>query len=534
MSQNDEHKAGIAPGKVYLVGAGPGDPGLLTLRGAELLGRADVVVHDHLAAPALLDLAPASARRIYVGKIGPKHALKQEEINSLLVQEALAGHTVVRLKGGDPYIFGRGGEEALELKKAGLKFEVVPGVTSAVAAAAAAGIPLTHRDMSSQAVIMTGREKPGKERSDHDWAALAAMGTLSAVMGAENLPQIVQNLLSAGKDPATPAALVQWGTTPRQRTVAGPLKDIAALAKRDAVGAPALLVVGRTVNLRPSLNWFEDRPLWGRTVLVTRTREQAGELSRALRELGADVIEKPAIKIEKINPNPRLLRAFDELSDYKHLILTSPNGASIFMEALLESGRDGRALAGLNIAVLGPGTAKALAAFGLKADLTPEEFIAEGLIKSFQELPRGRCLLARAEEGRDVLPKSLSDLGFEIDLIPIYRTMTPVWPDVEFSFSRNSESSESSETSEASKSSAAGNRRPDLATLTSASTAKGLAAHVPPAERSSLPVASIGPITTKAAEEAGFAVVAEAKTATIAALTEAVINYFTSGDGRSS
>ena len=278
------------PGTVYLVGAGPGDPGLMTIRGAQLLGRADTVVYDYLATPELLDLAPKGAKRIYVGKTGSNHTLKQWEINELLVAEALAGRTVVRLKGGDPYIFGRGAEEAMRLGEAGVPFEVVPGITSAIAAAGAAGIHLTHRDFASQVGILTGHEKPGKTASALDFGALAKMGTLSAVMGAQNLWSVLSRLVSAGKDPDTPAALVEWGATPRQRVAVATVGTLAAEAEKVGLSSPALLVVGQVVSLRDKLNWFEKRPLFGKRILVTRTREQAGRLSAKLRELGAEVL----------------------------------------------------------------------------------------------------------------------------------------------------------------------------------------------------------------------------------------------------
>jgi uroporphyrinogen III methyltransferase/synthase len=493
-------QSSVKRGSVYLVGAGPGDPGLITRRGAEVLGRAEVVVHDYLAAPELLDLAPATARRIYVGKKGSQHTLSQPEINRLLIGEAQAGHTVVRLKGGDPYIFGRGGEEALELKRAGLYFEVVPGVTSAIAAAACAGVPLTHRDISSQAVLLTGHEKPGKSASSHDWPALAAMGTLSLVMGAENLPRIAQNLIEAGKSARTPSVLIQWGATDRQRTVSGPLGELPEIARRAGLGAPALLVIGQVVSLREELNWFESRPLWGRNILVTRTKAQAGELSGRLRELGARVLEKPTIKIEPLVPSPHSDQVISRLKTFKYLLLTSPNGADLFMGALRAGGLDSRALCGLTIAVIGPGTQRVMTAHGLTADIMPKVYTAEGLAAAMSPLAPGRCLLARAEEARDILPLFLSDLGFEVELLPLYRTTSPALePDLTETL--------------------------DLATLTSASTARGLAEGLPLYRRALIPVASIGPITTAAARELGFKVAAEAKTSTIESLVDAVTSY---------
>jgi uroporphyrinogen III methyltransferase/synthase len=491
---------------VYLVGAGPGDPGLLTLRGAQILARAQTVVHDYLAAPELLDLAPKEARKIYAGKIGSRHAMRQDEINALLVSEAMAGRAVVRLKGGDPYVFGRGGEEALELEKAGVPFEVVPGVTSAIAAASAAGIPLTHRDLASQVGILTGHEKPGKEASAHDFGALARLGTLSVVMGAENLPFICRSLAEAGKSQDTPAALIQWGATSRQRVVAATLGTLPMEAAKAGLGSPALLVVGEVVGLRDRLCWFEKRPLFGKTVLVTRTREQSGRLAAALRELGAGVLERPAIEIKPVSPNPALDVALEGLSRYRYLILTSPNGASIFMKALWASGRDARALAGLRIAVIGPGTAEALAAFGLAPDLMPARFVAESLAEAFKGQPPGTALLARAREARDVLASNLRDLGFALDVVPLYDTLAADWTEPS-----PSEELRGDDWLE----------RIDLATLTSASTAKGLAQHIPMDRRACLPVASIGPITSMAAADLGFKVAREARISTIEGRVEA-------------
>lgn len=511
---------GKKPAMVYLVGAGPGDPGLLTLRGAQVLGRADVVVYDYLASPELLNLAPKGARKIYAGKTGANHTLKQVEINELLVSEARAGNVVVRLKGGDPYVFGRGAEEALWLSEAGVGFEVVPGVSSAIAAAAAAGIPLTHRDLGSQIGILTGHEKPGKEASALDFGALARMGTLSVVMGASSLETILANLASAGKDPATPAAMVEWGATSRQKVVASTVGDLAREAKAAGLTSPALLVVGEVVALRDRLNWFEKRPLFGKRILVARTREQAGRLSMALRELGAEVLERPAIEIRPIEPNPGLGAALANLPGYGYLILTSPNGAKVFMGALFGHGLDSRGLHGLRIAAIGPGTAEVLAGYGLKVDLMPVRFVAEGLVELFGSLPPGRCLLARAREARDVLITGLRGLGFDLDLVPLYETLTADWSGFEklsFIDYNNGHSVE--------KIDPKGSIPVDLVTLTSASVASGLARHVPVGDRARVRAVSIGPITTQAARDLGFTVVSEASEATVGALVEATLGY---------
>jgi uroporphyrinogen III methyltransferase/synthase len=445
------------------------------------------------------------ARAIYVGKEGADHTLTQEAINELLVKEGLAGNSVVRLKGGDPYIFGRGGEEALRLAEAGVPFEVVPGVSSTCAAAAYAGIPLTHRDLSSQAVLITGHERPDRDGSAHSWKALAAIGTLVAVMGRERLPEICRSLVEAGKDPHTPAALVEWGTTARQRTAAGTLSDLPGKADAMNIRPPALFVCGKVVSLRARLGWFETRALWGRKIAVTRTRAQAGKLASALRELGASVDERPVIEIRPIDPNPGLDRAISRLDSYRWLVFTSPNGADIFLKALFAKGLDARALHALRVAAIGPGTAAAMRPYGLVPDLTPDKYVAEGLVEAFREEAPGPLLLARASKARDVLPEGLAALGFEVDLVPLYDTANPS-PDPAWDPAES-----------------------DLVTLTSASCAQGLAKAVPEASRGRVKTASIGPVTTKAARELGFGVAVESPVSTIPALVEAIALHFKSG-----
>ena len=490
-------------GIVYLVGAGPGSPGLLTLRGAELLKRAEVLVYDYLAAPEIMELVPDNCRRIYVGKQSGNHAKSQEEINRLLVEEARAGNVVVRLKGGDPYIFGRGGEEAQELYQAGIVFEVVPGISSTIGAAAYAGIPLTHRDFNSQVAIITGHEKPGKPESAHDWEALAKMGTISMVMGVKNLPHVCARLMEAGRPADSPAALIQWGTACRQRTLVGTLADIAVQAEAENIEPPALFVSGGVVALREQLNWFERLPLFGRKILVTRSRKQASRLSEALSEVGAEVWERPTIDIQPIDDPMYFHSVFSRIEDFGWLVFTSPNGAELFLKQLLADGRDMRALGGLKIAVVGPGTAKALEAFSLKADLMPRgEYVAEGLLAALVEagVKDQKVLLARAEEGREVLPEGLTRAGAVLTDLPVYRTVNPVWPEPLPGL-------------------------PDLATFTSSSTATGLAAMIPLEERKNYPAASIGSITTKTAEGLGFKVVVEAEKSTIDGLVKAVAGY---------
>lgn len=501
-----DDRAAARPGRgiVYLVGAGPGDPGLLTLRGAELLKRAEVLVYDYLAAPEIMKFVPESCRRIYVGKQSGNHAKSQDEINRILLEEALAGQVVVRLKGGDPYIFGRGGEEAQELNKAGVAFEVVPGISSTVGAAAYAGIPLTHRDYNSQVAIITGHEKPDKSESAHDWAALAKMGTISMVMGVRNLANTCEKLIEAGRPADSPAALIQWGATSRQRTVTGTLSDIDKKAEAENMGPPCLFVSGGVVELRQQLNWFERRPLFGRRILVTRSRSQASRLSQALNELGGEVWERPAIDIEPLGDPLYFETVFSRLNDYQWLLFTSPNGVDIFMKRLLEGGRDARALGGLKIAVLGPGTAEALKAFSLNADLMPKgKYVGEGLLEAVASAGvKGlKVLLARAQGGRDVLPRGLVEAGAELTDLSVYKTVNPVWSE-------------------------ALPGTPDLVTFTSSSTVTGLAAMVPLGERKKYPAASIGPITTNTAREQGFEVLVEAKEPTVDSLATAVAEHF--------
>ena len=514
-------------GIVYLVGAGPGDPGLLTLRGAQLIKRAEVLVYDYLASPKILDLAPADCRRVYVGKMSGNHAKTQDEINDILVKEAKEGRVVVRLKGGDPYVFGRGGEEAQELHKAGIVFEVAPGISSTIAAAAYAGIPLTHRDFTSQAALATGHERADQEQSaqdsadpdalhgrrdgakpprGHDWTALAGMGTISMVMGVKNLSHICQSLIEAGKPADTPAALVQWGTTSRQRTLVGVLADLAQKAEEAQIGPPALFVAGGVVGLRDELNWFERRPLFGKRILVTRSREQASRLSEALEELGAEVWERPTIAIEPIVDQMYLKTTFDHLPDCDWLVFTSPNGVKIFLKNLFDGGRDSRALGGVKIAVIGPGTAEALKSYGLKPDLTPDEYVAESLLEALKEkgVKGKKIILPRALDGRDVLPQGLTEAGAKVADLAVYKTVNPVWAEPLPG-------------------------TPDLVTFTSSSTASGLAALVPQEERKNYRAASIGPITTKTAKELGFPVIVEAEKSTVEHLVLAVARCLKDG-----
>jgi uroporphyrinogen III methyltransferase/synthase len=401
-------------GIVHLVGAGPGDPGLLTVRAVELIAAADVILYDRLIPPEALSHARPDAEIVYVGKQGEGPQVPQDDTHRLLLEHARAGRRVVRLKGGDPFVFGRGGEEALVLREAGIPFEVVPGVTAGIAVPAYAGIPVTHRDVASGVAFVTGHEDPAKPESAIDWAALAAFpGTLVFYMGVRTLPRIAERLVAEGRPPSQPVAVVERGTLSGQRTVVATLADVEARAREEGIRAPAITVVGEVVAMREQLAWLEHRPLHGRTVAVMRARAQASALAARLRSLGATVIEAPAIRIEPLDtPVP-------PLGGYDLVCVTSPNGA----ERLLDRLRDARELAGRTVAAIGPGTAAALRARGVEPDVVPERAVAEGLVEALAGVPAERVLVARAAEGRDVLPDALRERGAHVDVLPLYRTV---------------------------------------------------------------------------------------------------------------
>ncbi len=401
-------------GIVHLVGAGPGDPGLLTVRAVELIAAADVILYDRLIPPEALAHARPEAEIVYVGKQGEGPQFPQDDTHRLLLEHARAGRRVVRLKGGDPFVFGRGGEEALVLREAGIPFEVVPGVTAGIAAPAYAGIPVTHRDVASGVAFVTGHEVPDKPESAIDWPALAAFpGTLVFYMGVRTLPRIAERLVAGGRPPTQAAAVIEQGTLPGQRTVLATLADIADRAQEERIRAPAITLVGEVAAMREQLAWLEHRPLHGRTVAVTRARAQASALAARLRALGATVIEAPAIRIEPLDtPLPPLNR-------YDLVCVTSPNGAELLLDRL----RDARELAGRTVAAIGPGTAAALRARGIEPDVVPDRAVAEGLVEALEDVPAERVLVARAAEGRDVLPDALRARGAHVDLLPLYRTV---------------------------------------------------------------------------------------------------------------
>ncbi len=483
---------------VFLVGAGPGDPGLLTLRGAEVLGQADVVVYDRLSVEALLDLAPPGAERISVGKAPGKVTMAQEDINALLVERGLAGEWVVRLKGGDPFVFARGGEEAAALQGAGVPFEVVPGITSAIAAPAYAGIPVTLRHSSTSFTVVTGHEDPSVgDDGSVDWRAVAQVGgTIVILMGVARIGRIAAELMAAGRSPDTPVAAVRWGTRPEQHTVRATL---ATIADQD-LATPSVIVVGDVAA--EDLSWFERRPLFGKRVVVTRTREQASQLVVALRDAGAEPVEVPVIEVvEPADQGSALAAAARQLHIYDWVVLTSPNGARRLLEAVATSGGDGRWFAGTKLAAIGPGTAAALTKRGLRADLVPERFVAEALLEAFPSGP-GRVLLARAEVARDVLPDGLEAKGWDVHVVDAYRTL-PV-PQTE--------------------SARVALQDADVITFTSSSTVErfveafGVDA-VPPV------VACIGPITADTARAYGLTVDVEAEVHSIRGLVTALVRW---------
>jgi len=501
-------------GKVYLVGAGPREPDLVTVRAVECLKKADVVIYDFLAAPDLLKHVPEGAETIYVGKKGGNHTLSQDKINEVIVARAKQGHTIVRLKGGDPFIFGRGGEEAEVLAEAGIPFEVVPGVTSAVAAPAYAGIPLTHRLYTSSVAFVTGHEDPTKKRSSIDWAKLATgVGTLVFLMGVKNLANIAEKLMTAGRDPKTPVALVRWGTTPQQTTVVGTLDTIVAKVQAAGLKPPATIVVGEVIKLRDTLNWFEKRALFGKTVVITRARAQASELVRRLTDLGAACLECPTIKVVPPEDGSPLDTAIDNLGTYDWLVFTSANGVSFFFERLYEKDKDVRALKDVSTAAIGPATAKRLRDFGFKSDIIPESYQAESVVEAFKQEPMNgkRVLLPRAKEARPVLPVELRKMGAIVDEIAAYQT-EQARENVDVLIKRLEEDSI------------------DLLTFTSSSTVRNFKALLPHDRFESLikgvTVASIGPITADTAKELGFKVDIMAQDYTIDGLCEAILKHY--------
>ena len=496
--------AAARPGVVYLVGAGPGDPGLMTARSLELIASADAILHDRLIPAGALAGARPDAELIYVGKAPGAVAMEQAEIERTMARIALEGRSVVRLKGGDPFVFGRGGEEAETLADAGVPFEVVPGVTAGIAASAYAGIPVTHRDDASAVAFVTGHEDPEKPESAIDWPALAAFpGTLVLYMGVKNLPAISARLIEAGRDPAEPAAAVERGTHPGQRTVvatAATLPDAVAEAR---LGAPAILLFGPVAARRERIGWLESRPLHGRRIVVTRARAQASGLAATLRGLGAEVIELPAIRIEPRLDTPEVAAMLDGIHAYALICVTSPNGAELLLEALAGRGLDGRALANATLAAIGPGTARALREHGLIADVVPPRSIAESLVEALEDVEvDGRpVLVARAAEARDVLPEALAARRAQVDVVPLYETV------------RDEASDEAIERA----------ADADYVTFTSSSTVRLFSETVGDRFPATARIASIGPVTSATVRELGREVDVEAERHDPNGLVEALV-----------
>jgi uroporphyrinogen III methyltransferase / synthase len=495
-------------GIVHLVGAGPGDPGLATQRALELIERADAIVHDRLVARELLERARPGAELIDAGKRPGDPGIGQEGVNRLLVELARSGKRVVRLKGGDPFVFGRGAEEAEVLEEAGVAFEIVPGVTAGVAAPAYAGIPVTHRDEASAVAFVTAHEDRVKPESALDWAALAAFpGTLVFYMGVRTLPTVASRLIEHGRAPTEPAAVIERGTLPGQRVVSAPLAEIAGRAEAEAIRPPALTVVGSVAALRERLAWLERAPLFGRKVVITRARAQASGLARALAELGAEVVEAPAIRIEPRLDGAGVARAVAALAagEFDVVCLTSPNGAELLLEALADAGHDARAFAGATVAAIGPGTAAALGRQGLRADVVPERSIAESLAAELVEkgVTGRRVLIARAAEARDVLPDELEKAGATVEVVTLYETVRD----------------ELGEPERAAISDA------DYVTFTSSSTVRNFVEAL--GGRDGLPerarIVSIGPVTSATARELGVRVDVEAERHDIDGLVDALL-----------
>ena len=497
---------------IYLVGSGPGDPGLFTLKGVRCMQEADAVVYDRLAPGALLGYARPEAEKIYVGKKPGNPTMSQEEINELLIEKGRAGMTVVRLKGGDPYIFGRGGEEALALQEAGLPFELVPGVTSGVAAPAYAGIPVTHRNVATSVTFVTGHEDPKKGSQDVDWAKLAnGADTLVLYMGVGRLEEISKDLVEAGRDPDTPVACVRWGTLPEQRTITGTLQDIAGRVAEAGLKPPAIIVVGDVVALRErGLDWYERRPLFGHRVVVTRARAQAGELSRDLEKLGAEVHEFPTIEIGPPDDFGPLDAAIRDLDSFGLIVFTSVNGVEAFLTRLRHHGLDLRAIPrDTKMAAIGPATAQRIERAGLRVDVIPEEYRAEALIEALGAHPLGgeRVLIPRAKVAREILPEKLREAGAEIVVPPTYESVPSSEGKEELSLRLQS-------------------GEIDCVTFTASSTVENFVGAFGAEEAARLlsetRVACIGPITADTARKHGLRVDAVAREYTIPGLIEAV------------
>ncbi len=507
----------MSKGKVILSGSGPGDPGLLTIKAREAIEKAEVLIYDYLANPKFVEYAPKEAEVYYVGKMGGDHTLPQDEINKLIIRKAEEGKTVVRLKGGDPYIFGRGGEEAEELADKGIPFEIIPGVTAGGAATAYAGIPLTHRDFTSTMAFITGHEDPTKKETNIEWDKIATgIGTLVFYMGIKNLPNIVENLVKNGRSPDTPAAVIRWGTTPRQKTVVGTLKNIAQLVKEAGIKPPAITVVGEVIGLKKKLDWFETRPLFGKNIIVTRAREQASDFAELLNSQGANAIQFPTIDIVPPASWEALDKAIENLEDYHWIIFTSINGVSYFVDRLKHHKKDIRDLKGIKICAIGPKTAEGIEKFGIRVDFLPTEYRAEGIIEGMREkdLKGKKLLLPRAKEAREILPEKLSEAGAEVHVVEAYQAVKPDGDREEVrTMMQNGEI--------------------HMATFASSSTVRNFLEMFEEGEGVELlkktTVACIGPITEKTAKENGLNPVVVPEKYTLDSMVDEIVRHFTEG-----
>ena len=499
---------------VYLVGSGPGDPGLITVKGLECIKKADVIVYDYLVNSVLLRNARKDVELIYVGKKGNQHTMEQDDINQLLVDKANENKIVTRLKGGDPYVFGRGGEEAIVLRENNILFEVVPGITAAIASPNYAGIPVTHRTCTSTFGLITGHEDPTKDQSDVDWEKLSTgLGTLTFYMGIKNLPNIVNQLVKHGRSKDTPVAVIRWGTTTHQQTVTGTLSNIVEVAKD--IKPPAITIVGEVVNLRDQLNWFESRPLFGKTIIVTRSRDQASEFSEQLIELGANVLEYPTINITSPDDFGPLDRELDSLESTDWLIFTSVNGVDAFFNRIFELGRDVRDLKGVKICSIGPSTTERIKGFHVSIDCQPPKYVAESVVealKKVEELKGKRFLMPRTDIARSYVPEELRKLGAEVSDIVAYKTVLATDGDnIVLDKLKDGEV--------------------DIVTFTSASTVKNFVKIIGEdnlsAFKNNVQFASIGPITNESAEEMDIDISIKAEEYTIPGLVQAIVNKVT-------
>lgn len=504
----------MSQGKVILIGAGPGDPGLLTIKGKEWIEKGDIVIYDYLANERFLDYARADAEKIYVGKKGGDHTLSQWQINELIIKKAKEGKLIVRLKGGDPFVFGRGGEEAEELANAGIAFEIVPGVTAAISVPAYAGIPLTHRDFTSTVAFITGHEDPTKEQSDIAWDKISTgIGTLIFFMGVKNLPNIAGNLVKHGRDKKTPVSIIRWGTTFKQETIVGTLENIVEMAAKKEMKPPSIIIVGDVVKLKEKLDWFETKPLYKKQIIVTRAREQASDFACLLENQGAFPIQFPTIKTVPPDSWESLDHAIQSIDKYDWLIFTSVNGVKYFLDRLRENQKDIRDLKGIKLCAIGPKTAEVIEKLGINIDFVPSEYKAEAVIEGLgsKEINGKKILIPRASEAREILPKELAKMGAIVNVVEAYKTIRPVEKtDKIRDMLKNKEIS--------------------AITFTSSSTVTNFVSMFEKDEISGLvngvAIACIGPITAKTAEKCGLKASIVPDNYTIESFTDAIVDFF--------